>query len=314
LPGEIGHEPTVDDWVAVLVQDVFRQVKRLLDDRGILFVIVGDRMARGKSEAKPPDDWHKDKMPAHADDDLPPGNLMDLPGRLARGMQRDGWVWRREIIWAKPDLTSHEKNAPQITHERVLMFTKSMKYDFNQKAVQEQTDYGSVRPGVKGRHQGGIRRQKASKDLGTVWRIPHHTRPHRGVAPSPVELVRRLIRYATEEGDHVIDCFMGTGTTGIVAKMLHRRFTGIELNPEFAKYAFERVEATADHPPASWNTLIVPSETDLLKKRLALVTHQHDALHEMARIMAEWVQPLLDYERSVSRNPADPSALPGSPM
>ena len=288
LEGEIGREPTVEQWAARLTQDVFREFKRVLRDDGILFIVCGDRMARGKTKAEPPNDWQTHGRPATEGDHLKPGNRMDLPGRLARAMQNNGWVWRSEIIWEKTGLTSHGDKAPQPTHERILMFTKSMRYDFHQDAVQEHTDYGSTRPGMKGRRSGGQRIAKMLKDLGSVWRIPQHTQPHGGVAPFPLELVRRLMLYATEEGERVLDPFMGTGTTGVVAKMLHRRFTGIELNPEYADYALQRIAATPEYPPASWQPGIATSEVDLLKEQLAHVTQQRNALYEVVQPLAEF--------------------------
>lgn len=52
-------------------------------------------------------------------------------------------------------------------------------------------------------------------------------------AEKPVDLMRHLIRLTTNEGDTVLDCFMGSGTTGVAAHMEDRRFIGIEREVEY---------------------------------------------------------------------------------
>ncbi|HOL83661.1 MAG TPA: site-specific DNA-methyltransferase, partial [Caldisericia bacterium] len=52
----------------------------------------------------------------------------------------------------------------------------------------------------------------------------------------------RLIQLYTFEGEIVLDPFMGSGTTGVVAKKYNRNFIGIEINPEYFKWAKERIE------------------------------------------------------------------------
>lgn len=58
----------------------------------------------------------------------------------------------------------------------------------------------------------------------------------------PLELVKRHIEHTTQEGDTVLDCFMGSGTTGVACKELNRRFIGIEINEEYYNIAKDRIE------------------------------------------------------------------------
>jgi site-specific DNA-methyltransferase (adenine-specific) len=58
----------------------------------------------------------------------------------------------------------------------------------------------------------------------------------------PNELLKRIIAAATNEGDTILDPFMGSGTTGVVAKMLKRKFIGIEMSPEYVELAKKRIE------------------------------------------------------------------------
>ena len=56
------------------------------------------------------------------------------------------------------------------------------------------------------------------------------------------ELTNTLYCYSKNEGDLVLDCFMGSGTTGVACKNLGRDFIGIELNPEYFRIAEERIK------------------------------------------------------------------------
>ena len=51
-----------------------------------------------------------------------------------------------------------------------------------------------------------------------------------------------MVRYLSNEGDLVLDPFSGAGTIAVVAKSLGRNFIGIELNPEYCKWAEERLK------------------------------------------------------------------------
>ena len=57
----------------------------------------------------------------------------------------------------------------------------------------------------------------------------------------PEELVNRHILSWSNEGDTVLDCFLGSGTTGKVAKQLNRQFIGIEISPEYLEIAKNRI-------------------------------------------------------------------------
>jgi len=57
----------------------------------------------------------------------------------------------------------------------------------------------------------------------------------------PEELAFNHIKSWSNEGDTVLDCFMGSGTTGVAAKSLNRDFIGIELDEEYFKIAEERI-------------------------------------------------------------------------
>lgn len=75
----------------------------------------------------------------------------------------------------------------------------------------------------------------------SVWDINTKPSPYEHYAVFPTELVEIPVEACTEEGDVVMDCFMGSGTVGEVACMMNRNFIGCEMNEEYFKIASERL-------------------------------------------------------------------------
>src|ERR1035438_3323326 len=78
-----------------------------------------------------------------------------------------------------------------------------------------------------------------------VWTIP--TKPFKGAhfAVMPEALVEPCVLAGSREVDTVLDPFAGSGTVGVVALRHRRNFVGVELNPEYAKMAQQRIEDDA---------------------------------------------------------------------
>lgn len=82
------------------------------------------------------------------------------------------------------------------------------------------------------------------KNPGNVWEVS--TKAHYGnehFAIFPEDLIARIIRFATEKGDWVLDPFAGRGTTGIVCALLGRNFTGIDLYSENISTAEKNIQS-----------------------------------------------------------------------
>lgn len=65
-------------------------------------------------------------------------------------------------------------------------------------------------------------------------------------APFPEDLAKDHIISWTNEGDVVLDCFMGSGTVGKMCKLANRNFIGIELVPEYFEIAEKRIKEEQD--------------------------------------------------------------------
>ena len=60
----------------------------------------------------------------------------------------------------------------------------------------------------------------------------------------PLDLIEKFIKNSSHKGDIVLDCFMGSGTTGVACKKLERDFIGIEINKDYYEIAKNRIENT----------------------------------------------------------------------
>lgn len=80
-----------------------------------------------------------------------------------------------------------------------------------------------------------------AKDITTTFLIlPAVKEGH--ITPKPVELLEHIIKTSSNENDIVLDCFMGSGSTGVACKHTNRRFIGIELDDNYFEIAKKRIE------------------------------------------------------------------------
>ncbi len=129
-------------------------------------------------------------------------------------------------------------------YEVILWFTKSDRYTFNLDAVRVPQKYPNKKH-FKGPNRGKLSGNPMGKNPSDVWEIPNVKSNHieKTIHPCqfPVELVERLVLALTNEGDWVLDPFMGVGSTAIAALMHQRKVIGAEIMVEYAKIARERI-------------------------------------------------------------------------
>ena len=80
--------------------------------------------------------------------------------------------------------------------------------------------------------------------------IPFWSMPENTAHPTqkPEKLLAKLILASSSAGDVVLDPFLGSGTTSVVAKKLHRRYIGIETEPQYCVWAEQRLEMVEQNP------------------------------------------------------------------
>jgi len=74
----------------------------------------------------------------------------------------------------------------------------------------------------------------------SVIQLPHES-PNGHITPKPLKLIETIIKTSSNRDDVVLDCFMGSGTTGLACKNLGRNFIGIELDKGYFKIAKKRI-------------------------------------------------------------------------
>jgi len=269
--GQIGLEETPEQYVARLVA-VFAEVRRVLADDGVLWLNLGDSYASNPaSGGRSSSASFKGSPEAIGDHQTPsrtytrprglkPKDLVGIPWRVAFALQADGWYLRSDTIWHKPNpMPESVRDRPTKAHEYVFLLSKSARYFYDQDAVRSP---GEWKPGgfagnpdralAMGREPSGNERPGAAPEWNgkgpnarSVWTIP--TQPYSGAhfAVMPPALADRCIKSGSRVGDTVLDPFSGAGTTGMVARRLRRQYVGIELNPEFADMARQRIDSDA---------------------------------------------------------------------
>ena len=81
------------------------------------------------------------------------------------------------------------------------------------------------------------------KDKEDVWQIKREYWQGDKKTPTklPAEIIRKILAYSSEEGDVVLDPFLGSGQVAVVSKMEGRRYIGFEIVPEYYEFASERI-------------------------------------------------------------------------
>lgn len=129
-----------------------------------------------------------------------------------------------DIIWFKPNaapLLSRNRLAPSI--ELIWLASKSKKYYFNYEMA---------------------KMLNGGKQMKNLWEIAAER--HKTIHPTekPESLLERIILIGSKENDKILDPFMGSGTTGAVAKKLNRSFVGIEIDDKYFDIAKQRIAGT----------------------------------------------------------------------
>jgi len=263
-PGQLGLETTPAEYVEHMVE-VFREVRRVLRDDGVLWLNLGDCYATGAGRVgKCPgggaqgEAWAKrgamtqpNRMPLPG---LKPKDLVGIPWRVAFALQADGWWLRSDIVWHKPNpMPESVTDRPTRSHEYLFLLTKAASYYYDAEAVKEPARDWGTRDRTNGsrtaegvnympRHDGGkhcgltnCNNAATGRNLRSVWTIT--TKPYRGshYAVMPEKLVEPCIKAGSRVGDVVLDPFCGTATVARVAIAHGRRAVCFDLSGEYLR-------------------------------------------------------------------------------
>lgn len=262
--GQIGLEQTPEEYIAAMVE-VFRCVRDVLADDGTLWLNIGDSYARqGGTESDQPRHWDGREKTAGSlhgtrqaqDIGLKPKDLIGIPWMLAFALRADGWYLRQDIIWHKPNpMPESVRDRCTKAHEYIFLLSKSERYFFDGEAIKESaksssegrrfggSKYGDNDDPMHATKSGNVSKEYDKANKRSVWTVP--TTPYSGAhfATFPTELIRPCVLAGSRHGDIVLDPFMGSGTTALVAKQHDRRYLGCELNPDYAQLQQERLDS-----------------------------------------------------------------------
>jgi site-specific DNA-methyltransferase (adenine-specific) len=236
---QIGREETPQEYVFRMVE-VFAECLRVLKSSGSMWLVLGDKYLDGR--------------------------LLGMPWRVALALGDAGWLLRSDVIWHKPNaMPSSVKNRPTTDHEYVFFFTKSAEYFYDADAIREPHVTFSENSRMKGGRGHFFKRNstpEAGKNRGssnlhdsrwdqafhpkgrnkrTVWSIPLSKFRDVHFAVFPTALVETCLLASSPEGGLVLDPFVGSGTTALVAKQLGRHYLGIDCNEDYCRMARRRL-------------------------------------------------------------------------
>jgi len=228
--GQIGLEEDSERYVENIA-NVMDKVHDVLRDGGSLWLNLGDTYD------------NKD--------------LQQIPARVALELQERGWILRNRVTWAKPDaMPQSVKDRLNDTTEAVFHFVKNKDYWYDLDAIRvpNTTDPRGTagdkldelaKTGAAQHGQGGStlsQRDSNGKNPGDVWNISKPKFPDAHFAVYPPELCEKPIKATCPEDGIVLDPFMGSGTTAIVAEELDRDWIGIDLNKDYVDMSYDRID------------------------------------------------------------------------
>lgn len=290
--GQIGLEQSPELYVRKLVL-IFREIRRTLVKNGTIWLNIGDSYYGSGKGVGQTDFTNSPKQNTNAGSHvsltqkpnslkkhafLKPKDQIGIPWRVALALQEDGWFLRSDIIWHKPNpMPESVLDRPTRSHEYVFLLAKNSDYYYNHIAVQEDCvssdkDRERMKSAAKRINSkydedsdlklaGSGSKIKTTATVGngekrnrrSVWTIAPSNFRDAHFATFPEKLVEPCIQAGCPKGGVVLDPFAGSGTVGVVAERMGRKFIGFELNPEYAAIARKRLgyePRATDHQPS----------------------------------------------------------------
>ena len=259
---QLGQEQTPEKFIDNLV-NVFKEVKNVLTDDGTCWVNLGDsyynyRPGRGQGLAKQTVSTTKQDLPdvcprrGNRLEGLKEKDLIGIPWMFAFAMRADGWYLRQDIIWHKPNpMPESVRDRCTKAHEYIFLFSKNKNYHYDNEAIKEPAKDWGTRDRTQGKYHNpgtglsphsGLTKSYEKRNKRSVWSVTK--KPYKGAhfATYPAELIEPCILAGSEEGDIVLDPFMGSGTTAAVAKSLGRNYIGCELHEDYGELIQKRID------------------------------------------------------------------------
>lgn len=272
VKGQIGMEITPQRYINRMMK-IWKECWRVLKDNGVFWLNIGDTYQGGKgmngasvAYSNAGKRLSKNATIATAPGIIRPNDrkqkglkakdLVGIPWMMAFALRKQGWYLRQENIWYKPNAHPESvKDRCTLAHESLFLFTKSRKYYYDYKAIQQPAkDSTIVRmqqniTDQKGSNRNPLKDNGPMKAVGngemankkSVWTVPTIPFKEDHYATYPADLIRDCIKAGSRPGDTVLDPFGGAGTTAMVAEELERNWICIELSEKTCRIANRRL-------------------------------------------------------------------------
>lgn len=175
----------------------------------------------------------------HVDD----GEVFPLDILLYGLFKNHGLKLRNRIVWTFGHGLHCQKRFSG-RHETILWFTKSDDYTFNLDPIRVPSKYPNKKH-FKGPRKGQVSSNPLGKNPSDVWEIPNvkwnHVEKTDHPCQFPVGLVERLVLGLTNEGENILDPYIGVGSTAIAALKHDRNAFGCDLERSYVDTAWERI-------------------------------------------------------------------------
>jgi len=207
---EIGSEETVEEYVEALAS-VGKELYRVTRPTGSYWLNLDDKCERKE--------W------------------LGIPWRVAFAMRELGWKIRSEVIWHKPELVPNAaKDRLTPAHEQLFHFVKRKDAYYDMDAIRRTSS-----PPMLGKK--GVASTPRGRVPTDVWTIQMEDSnfPENQYAVFPEALVELPIRATCPRGGTVLDPFVGSGTTAVVALRLGRKAIGIDASADFLEFTKKRI-------------------------------------------------------------------------
>lgn len=162
-------------------------------------------------------------------------NIMQLLNQF-NTVKGEKFILQNWIIWDRIKGRGAKYNFTS-TREDILWFTKSDEYTFNK----EYSNIPKVTSGM------AFRNEEKNRSLSNVWYdispiVPWSQEHTDHPTQKPLQLIKRIIRIFSNENNLVLDCFCGSGTTGVACEQLNRQYIISDNNEDYLDIAKERIQ------------------------------------------------------------------------
>ncbi len=158
------------------------------------------------------------------------------------------------ITWDRAVGYNERRDSFTPATELMLVLGKSERAKFNKEAVREIYDQATIDSYMRDKRYKDLAARRLHLEEGkfatNIWRIPSlkGSSKEKCGHPSqkPSKLVERIVLSSSDAGDLVLDPFLGSGTSAVVARQQQRRWLGIECSPAYVAMAKTRLAGSGD--------------------------------------------------------------------